>query len=200
MAKHNLILASASQSRAQILQQAGLSFDICASQLDEKQIKDSFDGASEDLPLRLAEAKAGAVFHLKDKPTEDYILAADQILVCENVIYDKPKTMDEARRNLQNFRGKPHFLMNGLVLQKGETIIWQYKNHASLMMRAFSDGFLDDYLAAEGEAILSSVGAYRLEARGGQLFDEIKGDYFTILGLPLLPLLQVLRDFGVIPS
>jgi septum formation protein len=151
----------------------------------------------EQTALRLAIAKAGFV---SDAYPDSFVLGADQILDCEGQWFDKPDDMSAARLNLQNLRGKCHRLVNGLAIFYGGSIIWTHTAIATLQMRNFSDAFLDDYLAESGEKILGSVGADLLENRGAQLFQAIEGDYFTILGLPLLPVLDLLRDQKVIQS
>jgi len=113
---------------------------------------------------------------------------------------DKAETLDEARERLMRLRGKPHKLHSGVVVARGGQPIWREVQTATLWMRPFSDGFLDDYLEREGEAVLSSVGCYRLEDIGVQLFSRIEGDYFAILGLPMLGLLDLLRRHGVLTT
>lgn len=169
-----------------------------ASDIDENLIKAAHDNrhsSGEDLTLELAKAKADVVSR---QYPYSYVLGADQILVCENQRFDKPKTVEEAREHLVNLRGRTHQLVNGLVIVKGSEILWSHTETATLVMRDFSDAFLDKYLITVGDRILSSVGGYRLEDRGSQLFDTIDGDYFTILGLPLLPLLAYLRHIHIL--
>jgi septum formation protein len=187
-----LILASKSQIRAQVLRGAGLSFEIAPSGVDEDVLKKTHQGDAGALAVALAEAKAKAV----QADAHALIIGADQILSCEDMLYDKPRSMDEARANLQKFRGRTHYLIGGVVLvQNGETI-WAHQESVALHMRDFSDRFLEAYLETAGEGILASVGAYQLEGLGAHLFDMIDGDYFSILGLPLLPLLGALRQYG----
>jgi len=151
----------------------------------------------EKTTLSLAKAKAQVV--AQDHP-EKFVLGADQILECNGVWYDKPKDADAARDHLKQLRGHDHRLVNGLIILRGSETVWSHVEIARLSMRDFSDAFLESYLQRSGPAILSSVGAYRLEDQGAQLFDEIDGDYFTILGLPLLPLLAFLRQEGMIET
>lgn len=191
-----LILASASQSRASILRQAGVTFDIKVSGVDEDAIKEQHHGSDEDLALDLAKAKALAV----SVNADGLVLGADQIMVCDDRRYDKPSSLAVARQTLRALSGKTHYLVNGLSLCHGDNEVWSYSNRIALTMRELSDPFLDDYLAHEGESILSSVGCYRLELRGAQLFTNIEGDYFSTLGLPLLPLLNELRRLSVLAS
>lgn len=198
----NLILASKSKIRAQILTGAGLEFTPIVSGVDEDALKQTHQGDAAALAVALAAAKAQAVWQdgtieaVQNSDMDTLIIGADQILQCEGVLYDKPRDLVEARHNLQKFRGRTHYLIGGVVLvNQGETI-WSHTQSVALTMRDFSDDFLDEYLAAAGEAILASVGAYQLEGLGAHLFEAIDGDYFAILGLPLLPLLGALRQYG----
>ena len=194
--KAKLVLASGSQVRANILRGAGIDFEICPSQVDEDLLKGKITNGP-DLALSLAAEKARAV---ADKYSDQPVLGADQILSCDGKLFDKPRNMDEARENLIFMRGKTHQLINGLVLILNGQSAWQNTATASLTMREFTDDFLDMYLEKAGTSILSSVGCYRLEAEGSQLFEKIDGDYFTILGLPLMPLLGALREHGVVAT
>jgi len=128
------------------------------------------------------------------------VLGADQILVLDKELVSKCENLKEAEDLLRRLRGRSHTLISALVLARGGAAIWRHVGQATLAMRDFSDDFLDDYLVREGEALLSGVGCYKLEGRGIQLFTRIDGDYFTILGLPLLPLLSVLREQAVISA
>lgn len=194
----NLILASQSKIRAQILTGAGLEFTPIVSGVDEDALKQNHTGDAAALAVALAEAKARAVWHdeTQSGKTDGLIIGADQILQCDGVLYDKPRDLAEARANLQKFRGRTHYLIGGVVLVKNGETVWSYTQSVALTMRDFSDDFLDDYLSAAGEGILASVGAYQLEGLGAHLFASIDGDYFAILGLPLLPLLGALRQYG----
>lgn len=185
-----LILASKSKIRADVLRGAGLAFEVKLSGVDEDILKTRHQGAAEDLALALAAAKAQAV------EAEGLVLGADQILECDGILYDKPRDMAEARHNLGLFRDRTHYLVGGAVLVENGEVCWSHSGRVALTMRDFSDAFLEAYLAAAGEAILSSVGCYQLEGLGAHLFSHIDGDYFSILGLPLLPLLGGLRTHG----
>ena len=185
-----LTLASKSQIRADILSGAGLGFDMQPSGVDEDMLKAAHAGDPPALAVALAEAKA------KAGSAEGLIIGADQLLHCGERLFDKPKDMDEARANLQFFRGRSHQLIGGVVLVENGTTLWTHHQAVTLHMRNFSDAFLDDYLAAAGEVILNSVGCYQLEGLGAHLFEHIDGDYFATLGLPLLPLLAALRTHG----
>lgn len=185
-----LTLASKSRVRADILNGAGLAFDMHPSGVDEDVLKAEHAGDPPTLAIALAEAKAKAV------SVPGLIIGADQLLHCDGKLYDKPRNMDEARANLQVFRGKTHQLIGGVVLLENGETLWAHHQSVSLTMRDFSDAFLDLYLAEAGAAILASVGCYQLEGLGAHLFSHIDGDYFATLGLPLLPLLDGLRAHG----
>lgn len=194
----SLILASGSAVRATLLQQAGVDFEIQNSQIDEASIKEEFAECDiDELALKLASAKAIAVS--TERP-DALIIGADQILSCEGARFDKPSDMAEARSNLKIFRGRTHRLHSGIVLARSGQVVWRHSAHADLTMRAFDDELLDSYLTAVGNKVLTSVGGYQLEGPAIQLFENIVGDYFTILGLPLLPLLEELRQRNVVPT
>lgn len=192
-----LVLASRSVARRAVLQGAGVAFETAGSGVDEDAAKAALlaGGAG---PLEVAEAlaemKALAVSH--GRP--DLVIGADQTLEFEGRLHDKAETLAAARARLQTLRGKPHKLHSAVAVARDGAVIWRETVSATLTMRAFSDAFLEAYLAAEGEAALGSVGCYRLEAQGAQLFATIEGDYFTILGLPLMGLLDLLRREGVL--
>lgn len=191
-----LILASKSISRRQILESAGVPFKWVDADIDETEIKNlglASGQSPDEIALKLAHAKAEHVF---GHNPEAMVLGCDQILVCQDKIYDKPKDITEARAHLQSFRGRDHTLISTMVLLATEATPWTFTDHATLTIRDISDTYLEKYLQAEGDSILTSVGAYRLEGRGIQLFDDIVGNYFAILGLPLLPLLGELRRRG----
>ena len=194
----SLVLASASASRAAMLRNAGLDFDIRPARIDEDEIKLSLkaEGAS---PRQAAEALAELKAQRASRDdSESFIIGADQMLACDGVWYDKPETVAQARAQLLGLRGKTHELTSAVVLARGGSIVWRHIDAAKLTMRDFSDGFLDAYLAQAGDRVLHSVGCYQLEGLGVQLFSRIQGDFFTILGLPLLPLLEILRENRVL--
>ncbi|NIJ42264.1 septum formation protein [Parvibaculum indicum] len=202
----SLILGSGSAVRAMLLSQAGVEFEVVTSEVDEDEIKDEFskseqlgdtEFATDKLALKLAEAKALAV---AAKRPDALVIGADQILSCEGRRFDKPKSLDEARTNLKFFRGKPHILHGGIAIAQGDAIIWGHSDRATLTMRGFTDAFLEEYLARLGDEVLKSVGCYQIEGPGVQLFERIEGDYFTILGLPLLALLAELRRLAAVPA
>ncbi len=177
-----------------------MSFMAVPSNVDEDKIKKLAEDNPldvENLALKLAHAKASAVSKLYPY---SYVLGADQILECNGRLFDKPNSMAAAREQLLRLRGCSHRLVNGLCIVKGSEMQWTETAAATLTMRDFSDGFLDDYLAEVDESILTSVGGYQLESQGSQLFASIDGDYFTILGLPLLSLQDFLRKIHLLKT
>ena len=190
-----LILASQSPSRRNLLEAAGVSFMTVSSDVDEYEIKQEHTGSVESLCLKLAQAKAHAVSSLYPY---SYVLGTDQVLDCKGRIFDKPNSLQNVRTQLCQLKGQRHRLVNGLVIVKGSKEQWSHTEFATLKIRKFSDAFLDDYIKQIDDNLLSSVGGYQLECRGSQLFEYIDGDYFTILGLPLLPLLAYLRQIHIL--
>jgi len=193
-----LVLASASAVRSDLLRRAGVSFEVLGSGVDEVPLKTAWLEAGRD-PCRiaagLAEAKARAVA----ARTPAWVIGADQTAEFEGRLDDKPASLDEARQRLLDMRGRSHRLHSAVHLTDGEQS-WSVVSTAVMHMRAFSDAWLDGYLERLGPAALDSVGAYQLEGEGVQLFDRVEGDYFAILGLPLVPLLAALRRFRVIDA
>ncbi len=193
---NTLILASGSPWRAKMLRDAGLSIVTDPADIDERAVEAPLRAAdlpAEDVAAVLAEAKATEV---APRHPGALVLGCDQVLEFGGEIHSKPADMEAARRKLLAMRGKAHHLHSALaVVRDGETI-WRHVATATLTMRDFSPEFVGRYLADAGDAVLSSVGAYQIEGRGIQLFEKIDGDFFTIVGLPLLPLLAFLRDQG----
>ncbi len=192
-----LILASQSQARATLLRAAGVAFEQRPAHVDEAAAKAAMrrqEAEADELALALALLKARRV------QEGAVVIGADQVLVCDGQWFDKPPDMASARAQLHSLRGRTHTLMTAVACLQDGTVLWRCLACPALTMRPFSDEFLDAYLALEGEAILSSVGAYRLEGLGIQLFDRIEGDHAAILGLPLLPLLGFLRQHGVLTA
>jgi septum formation protein len=193
-----LILASASEARRSLLTEAGVLFSARAAAVDESTIKQAAQiggETSEQAALLLAELKGRRI---AERDPECVVIGADQILVCEGAWFSKPADMNEARVQLAALRGRTHELITAVLCQRGDQRLWQHVARPRLTMRWFSDAFLDDYLEAEGESVLRSVGAYRLEGRGVHLFARVEGEHAAILGLPLLPLLEFLRQHGVL--
>jgi septum formation protein len=194
-----LVLASGSASRAQILRAAGLEFEVIRPSVDEDAVKSSLRAGGlsvRDQADALAEVKALSV----SRRSNAFVIGADQMLECEGVAYDKPDGRAGAARHLQALRGKMHRLVSAAVLAKDGAVIWRHIETPQLRMRAFDDSFIETYLDRAGPAVTASVGAYQLEGLGAHLFERIDGDYFSILGLPLLPLLAILRPHGLAPA
>lgn len=193
-----LILASQSPARAALLTAAGLRFETRPARIDEAEIKRSAraEGNSADnTALLLAELKAHRI--ARTNP-DALIIAADQLLVCEDRWFDKPADLAEAAAQLRALRGHTHTLVTAVLCQRGEQRLWHHIARPRLTMRKFSDAFLDAYLAEEGTVLTTTVGSYRLEGRGAQLFDSVVGEHAAVLGLPLLPLLGFLRQHRVL--
>ncbi|CVI60462.1 MULTISPECIES: Maf-like protein [Agrobacterium] len=196
--KQELILASSSASRQMLMRNAGLTFSAIPADIDERALDEQLerDGASpEEVALELARAKALAVSTLYPGAL---VLGCDQTMALGARVYHKPKTMAEAEAHLLSLSGKVHRLNSAAVLVRHGEVVWQIVSSAELTVRTLSAEFVSRHLHCVGEKALSSVGAYQLEGEGIQLFTSIEGDYFTILGLPLLPLLSKLRDMDVI--
>ena len=194
MSELPIILASSSKIRHSILRGAGVAFTVKMGGLDEDKLKETLHNCdAKTLAYKLALAKAQSAAEI----TSGHIIGADQVMEMDGIIYDKPNNLKNAKARLWDMRGKTHRLIGGLVClntQSGE--IWSHMSETSLTVRKFSRTFLDDYIDKEGEDILYTVGGYKFEGRGAQLFSDIKGDYFSILGLSLLPLLAHLRQNG----
>ncbi len=199
----SLILASGSAIRRDLLKNAGLDFTVHPAAIDERAVEQAYlaahNSAVAGLPAHIATAKAQASAAATAKThTSAFVIGADQILVFEGQALAKPASPQEAKSRLRAMRGKDHVLSCGVAIIQDGRVLWTYADTAHLTMRNFSDDFLDDYCERAGAALTASVGAYALEESGIQLFDAIQGDYFTILGLPMLPLLSALRDFDVL--
>lgn len=196
----NIILASGSKSRAEMFAAAGIDFDIQKAFVDESLLKDAMlsQGAKpRDIADALAEMKALEVSAVHP---DAYVVGADQILVLNGKIFSKADDINGAKKQLQILSGNRHSLLSAVVIAQGGQVIWRVVEKVDLTMRSLSDDYIDSYLAACGDAILSSVGCYHLEGQGVQLFERIDGDYFTVLGMPLLKVLQFLRQHGLILS
>jgi septum formation protein len=195
-----LVLASGSAARKRVLAAAGASFDVIPAEIDEDQLKDEYLASHADLTAiagALADAKALQVSRAQPGAL---VLGADQTLLFDGAVVSKCPDLPAARALLSRLRGKPHRLVSALALARDGALVWRHMSTATLQMRDFSNAFLDAYLAGEGTALLGCVGCYRLEGPGAQLFERVEGDYFSILGLPLQPLLAELRKQGAIAS
>jgi len=195
-----IILASASPTRARLLEAAGVPFAVEPAAIDESAIKREMQQAGRsamECAQALARAKAAVI---SARRPEALVIGADQLLVSAGEWFDKPETLTDARAQLQKLRGRTHVLATAVcALYAGERV-WHTASQPEMTMRLFSDAFIDAYIAAEGETLLGSVGAYRLEARGAQLFSRMTGDQFAVLGLPLIEFLEFLRGRGALLS
>lgn len=193
-----LVLASKSAGRRQMLEQAGVPIVVDAAQIDEASVKEALKAeraSAEQAAETLAELKA---IRVAPRHPGALVLGADSILDLDGEWLDKPADLAGARQHLTALRGRRHRIVSAAVLVRDGARIWAHANAATLTMREFSDAFLDDYLARIGELATQSVGAYQIEGMGVQLFAAIDGDPFTIIGLPLLPLLDHLRQHGLV--
>jgi septum formation protein len=195
-----LILASGSQARKDMLTGARLTFDVIPAKIDEDAITSLMISESDcveaaDIAGVLSAEKALSVSRANPGAL---VIGSDQVLTVGRRLFSKAATLEDARETLDILRGRTHELVSSVSLATGEHVLWQSFDHAQLTMRSFSDEFLACYLDRAGSRILNSVGCYEIEGPGVQLFERIEGDYFTILGMPLLPLLTELRSRGVI--
>ena len=193
-----LILASKSSGRRLVLGQTGIPFRVAPADVDERGIERrvrSEGGGPDAVVASLARAKALAVS--SENPLS-LVLGADQAASCEGRLFGKPEGLLEARRQLAFLAGRTHRLHSGLALARGGLLLFETVAHADLRMRPLGDAFLDAYLAGAGDAVLSCAGAYEVESLGVHLFSQITGDHWTIIGLPLLPLLDALRREGAL--
>lgn len=193
-----IVLASGSRFRKTILEAAGVSIDVMPAGIDERAVEETLDGSGaspEDVAQVLAEAKA---LDVSGKNPGRLVLGCDQTLSLGEELFHKPKDMEGARRRLLKLSGRTHQLNSAIVLARNGEVIRRHVGVASLTMRKLDPAFIGRHLARVGEAALGSVGAYQIEGEGVQLFEKIEGDHFTIVGLPLLPLLKELRELGAI--
>ncbi len=193
-----VVLASASRARLELLLRAGVTASAEPARVDEQEVRASLrleKADVEDAAETLAELKARKVSrHASDA----LVIGADQILDCDGAWFDKPPDRVRAAADLHALSGKRHSLATAVCVVRDGARLWHHRESARLTMRPLGDAFIETYLDAIGEDALASVGAYQLEGLGAQLFSRIEGDYFTILGLPLLPLLEFLRNHGVV--
>lgn len=192
-----LILASASPSRRQLLANAGLRFAVQPSGVDEEEVKRSLvseRAAAQEIATVLAEMKAVRV---STRNPAALVIGADSTLACDGRLFDKPPTLADARHQLQALAGRAHELCSSVVVARNGARLWHHADCGRLTMRPMDERFIDTYLRRAGAAVCASVGAYQLEGLGVHLFSRIEGDYFTVLGLPLLPLLSFLADHGI---
>ena len=190
----SLILASSSAARRSLLERARVPFQVVAPNVDEAIIKADCEAqrlSPIETAMFLARAKADDVG--KNHP-DALVLGADQILTCENVWFDKPVGVEGLRVQLTRLSGRAHKLVNAAAVVQGGMVVWQYQDIITMVMRLLSDAFIEAYINEVGEMACQSVGGYQLEGMGAQIFERVDGDMFSILGLPLLPLLELFRD------
>jgi septum formation protein len=194
----SLVLASASASRAHLLKAAGVLFQADPADLDEDALMAQLHGSdAATVAATLAQKKA---LHVSARHSGKLVLGGDSVIGFGEEMLSKCATLEEARALLKRLAGHSHLLVSAAALARDGALLWTHASPCRMTMRDFSAQFLDDYIAAEGGAILSSVGCYRFEGRGAQLFDRVDGDYFSVLGLPLLAVLAALRKEGVLAS
>ena len=198
----NIVLASGSQVRRRLLEAAGVAFEVSPSTVDEDAIRSALGPAKDEMvPDDLAELLARAKLDdVLGRVNKRWVLAADQVLYFDGRFYDKPIDNDQARAHLLAFRGRTHSLHSALVLSEDGEVAWTYTESVDVTMRDYSPTFVGRYLAQVGERALQSVGCYELESVGAQLIEKIDGNYHTVLGLPLLPLLAELRARGALDT
>lgn len=192
-----LILASRSPARAELLRAAGVAVEVAPAAVDEAAVKAALRAEAapaRDVADQLAELKARRG---GGRAPGRLVLGADQVVVCDGVIHDKPVNLEAAEAQLRALRGRAHEIFAAAVICEGPDPVWRHIGRAQLVMRPFSDAFLSRYLDEQGDGLLETAGAYRLEAGGAQLFSRVQGDYFSVLGLPLLEVLGYLRARGI---
>jgi septum formation protein len=191
-----IVLASRSASRAAMLAAAGVTFEARPAPIDERALEAAMDGAAPgQVALALAEAKALAAGDLSVP-----VLGSDSLVVVDGARFDKPADQDRAAEHLRAFSGRTMELHSAAAIARGGTIAWRHAAVARLQVRRLSQRFIESYLDAEWPAVSHCVGAFRIEGPGVQLFEAIEGDHFTVLGMPLLPVLGALRDMDVLPA
>lgn len=193
-----IILASQSASRKAMLDAAGVPFETRPAHLDERALEQSLgDAEPGEIAVVLAEAKARSA--AQDAPGQ-LVLGSDSLVSVEGRRFDKPASREDAAAHLRFFSGKEMRLISAAALVRDEDVVWSHQAEAVLKVRDLSDSFIESYLAAEWPAVAGCVGVFRIEGPGVQLFDEITGDQFTVLGMPLLPVLGALRALGEMPG
>ncbi|ARJ66426.1 septum formation protein Maf [Magnetospirillum sp. ME-1] len=191
-----IVLASGSAARARMLAESGIHFTVQVAAVDEQAVKDSLAAETRN-PARVAEVLAELkAMRVSSHHPGALVIGADQMLDCDGAWFDKPADIKAAREQLLALRHKTHRLTSAVVAVRDGRRVWHHTESARLTMRNFSEAFLDRYLEQAGDVVLSSVGAYQLEGLGAQLFLTVEGDFFTILGLPLLALMDFLRENG----
>lgn len=193
-----LILASGSKIRQKLMKDAGINFVSISPLVDEEHAKLSLRAEGLNPQSQAHELAKLKALKVSKKYPQAFVIGCDQMLSLDNHAFDKANNMNEAKERLKHFSGKIHFLCNALVIYKNSNLVFRYDCSPKLKMRKLSDDFIDFYLQESGDEILSSVGCYQLENLGSQLFEKIEGDYFSILGLPLIELMSYLREIGLV--
>lgn len=197
-----IVLASGSPTRQRLLHAAGVHFKVICPEVDEAVIRETLTAEDQEIdPLDMAEVLARAKAEdVSARHPGCVVIGADQVLSCGGEVFRKPESIDAARDTLLNLRGRTHQLHSAVAIAEDGETEWVFTDTADLTMRRFSIAFLGSYLASAGSDVVGSVGAYQIEGPGIQLFERVEGDFFTILGLPMLPLLQELRARRLIPE
>lgn len=190
----SLILASNSAIRRAMLTQAGLEFRVASPDFDEQLIKERHVGDDAGLAKRLAEGKAVSL------PKDDWVVGSDSVVSVDGVRYSKPRDREQAAEHLRGFSGRTMLLSSAVALARSGKVDWSHAETARLDVRPLSERFIQDYLDAEWPEVGYCVGVFRMEGRGVTLFEKVDGSFFTILGMPLLPLLSALRERGLMAS
>lgn len=196
------ILASTSPARAAMLNAAGIPFEVQPPGVDEDEVKSALRVEGVDAPARIADALAEhKALRISRRFPDALVLGADQVLALpDGTMFDKPADLGDAADQLRALRGREHLLISAAVLAERGAVVWRTRDEARLLVRDFTDAFLERYLAVGGAELLSSVGGYLVEGLGAQLFTRIDGDHFTVRGLPLLPVLEQLRERHILSA
>lgn len=196
----NIILASGSEIRKQLLVQAGVDVETIPARIDEDAIRaalEAEDANPRDIADTLAEYKARKI---SEKRPEALVIGCDQVLEFKGEVLTKAASIEEARKQLLRLRAQRHKLLSAVVVYQGGQPLWRHVGEVRLQMRAFSDSYLNDYLSRNWTSVQQAVGCYKLEEEGVRLFARIEGDYFTVLGLPLVEILNYLTTRGALPA
>ena len=192
----SLVLASGSHSRKTLLTAAGLAYHADPADLDEDALMARLKADGADAQAVASELAAQKALHVSRRHPGKLVLGGDSVIAFGDRLLSKCATLEEARALLRQLSGHAHLLVSAAALARDDKILWRHASPCHMQVRELDDAFLDDYLKREGTALLSSVGCYRFEGLGAQLFEKVEGDYFSVLGLPLLPVLAALRREG----